>query len=85
MSFCAAFLCCSAASNFQKIRTRRCQQSRGQVLPHGGTVGDGLGVVVSLAVGLILFEGGLTLDRKGYSSAPAVIRRLLTLGVVEPR
>ena len=45
------------------------------------SLGDGLGVVVSLAVGLILFEGGLTLDREGYSSAPVVIRRLLTLGV----
>lgn len=46
------------------------------------TLGDGLGVVVSLAVGLILFEGGLTLDREGYSSAPTVIRRLLTVGVI---
>lgn len=46
------------------------------------SLGDGLGVVVSLAVGLILFEGGLTLDREGYSSAPIVIRRLLTVGVV---
>lgn len=45
------------------------------------SLGDGLGVIVSLAVGLILFEGGLTLDREGYSSAPTVIRRLLTLGV----
>jgi NhaP-type Na+/H+ or K+/H+ antiporter/mannitol/fructose-specific phosphotransferase system IIA component (Ntr-type) len=45
------------------------------------SLGDGLGVVVSLAVGLILFEGGLTLDPKGYSSAPTVIRRLLTIGV----
>lgn len=45
------------------------------------SLGDGLGVVVSLAVGLILFEGGLTLDREGYASAPTVIRRLLTLGV----
>lgn len=45
------------------------------------SLGSGLGVVISLAVGLILFEGGLTLDRKGYASAPTVIRRLLTLGV----
>ena len=45
-------------------------------------LGDGLAVLVSLAVGLILFEGGLTLDLAGYRQAPTVIRRLLTVGVV---
>lgn len=56
--------------------------------------GEGLGIVhpeslegflpvlVSLAVGIILFEGGLTLDLKGYMTAPGVIRRLLSIGVV---
>ncbi|NOG52730.1 MAG: PTS transporter subunit EIIA [Planctomycetes bacterium] len=43
---------------------------------------DGLRVLVSLAVGLILFEGGLTLDLSGFRSAPAMIRRLLSVGVL---
>lgn len=38
--------------------------------------------LISLAVGLILFEGGLTLNLQGYKSASATIRRLLTLGVI---
>lgn len=46
------------------------------------TLGDTLGVLVSIAVGLILFEGGLTLDLGGYRSASRVIRRLLSVGVV---
>ncbi|MEQ8821568.1 MAG: cation:proton antiporter [Sumerlaeia bacterium] len=45
------------------------------------SLGDGLRVIVSLAVGLILFEGGLTLDLSGYRTAPQMIRRLLTIGV----
>ena len=45
-------------------------------------LGDGLLVIVSLAVGLILFEGGLTLEVEGYRSASGVIRRLLTVGVL---
>lgn len=45
-------------------------------------LGDGLLVIVSLAVGLILFEGGLTLNRDGYLAASGVIRRLLTYGVL---
>jgi NhaP-type Na+/H+ or K+/H+ antiporter/mannitol/fructose-specific phosphotransferase system IIA component (Ntr-type) len=46
------------------------------------SLGEGLGVTVALAVGLILFEGGLTLDMRGYRLAPRVIRRLLTTGVM---
>jgi len=46
------------------------------------SLGDGLRVIVSLAIGLILFEGGLTLDLSGYREAPAMIKRLLTIGVV---
>jgi NhaP-type Na+/H+ or K+/H+ antiporter/mannitol/fructose-specific phosphotransferase system IIA component (Ntr-type) len=46
------------------------------------SLGHGLGVTVALAVGLILFEGGLTLDMRGYRLAPKVIRRLLTTGVM---
>ena len=45
-------------------------------------LGGGLSVIVSLAVGLILFEGGLTLDLQDYRSAGAMIRRLLSLGVL---
>ena len=47
-----------------------------------GTLGPTLNVMVAVAVGLILFEGGLTLDVSGYRSAPKVIRNLLTIGVV---
>ena len=46
------------------------------------TLGSTLNVLVAVAVGLILFEGGLTLDVSGYRSAPKVIRNLLTIGVV---
>lgn len=45
-------------------------------------LGEGLQVLVSLAVGLILFEGGLTLDVGGYRSASRMIKRLLTVGVL---
>lgn len=46
------------------------------------TLGPTLNVLVAVAVGLILFEGGLTLDVAGYRSAPKVIRNLLTVGVL---
>ncbi len=45
-------------------------------------LGPGLEVIVSLFVGVILFEGGLTLDAAGYRSASGVIKRLLTIGVL---
>ena len=45
-----------------------------------GSVGGGLETLIALAVAVILFEGGLTLDLDGYRRAPVVIRRLLTLG-----
>lgn len=41
-----------------------------------------LPIVVSLAVGLILFEGGLTLDLKEFTHTSVVIKRLLTVGVL---
>ena len=44
--------------------------------------GDTLTVLVSLAVGLILFEGGLALDWRGYLSEGVVIKRLLSIGVL---
>ncbi len=47
---------------------------------------DSLGPVlmplVSLAVGLILFEAGLTLDFAGYKTASKVIQRLLSIGTL---
>ncbi len=46
------------------------------------TLGGTLNVLVAVAVGLILFEGGLTLDVAGFKSAPRVIRNLLTIGVL---
>lgn len=45
-------------------------------------LGEYLPIIISIAVGLILFEGGLTLDLKGFSQTSAVIKRLLTLGVL---
>jgi len=46
------------------------------------SLGPILNVLVSLAVGLILFEGGLTLNVEGYKTAPRIIRNLLTVGVL---
>ncbi len=45
-------------------------------------LGEFLPVIVSLAVGIILFEGGLTLDIKGYLTGSTVIKRLLSIGVI---
>ena len=39
-----------------------------------GELGPTLNILVSLAVGLILFEGGLTLNLDGYRTAGSVIR-----------
>lgn len=52
----------------------------GVVLP--ATLGRGLEVIIAMAVAIILFEGGLTLDLGGYRRAPVVIRRLLTVGAL---
>jgi NhaP-type Na+/H+ or K+/H+ antiporter/mannitol/fructose-specific phosphotransferase system IIA component (Ntr-type) len=41
-----------------------------------------LPVIVSLAIGLILFEGGLTLDLRGFSNGSNAITGLLTIGVL---
>ncbi|MEM7791185.1 MAG: cation:proton antiporter [Verrucomicrobiota bacterium] len=45
-------------------------------------LGDYLPMIVSLAVGLILFEGGLTLEIKNFTQTSTVIRRLLSIGVL---
>jgi NhaP-type Na+/H+ or K+/H+ antiporter/mannitol/fructose-specific phosphotransferase system IIA component (Ntr-type) len=44
-------------------------------------LGDGLGTIISLSVAIILFEGGLTLDLKGYRTVSKEIWRILTIGV----
>lgn len=45
-------------------------------------LGEGLGTIISLAVAIILFEGGLTLDLKGYRSVGREILSILTIGVL---
>jgi NhaP-type Na+/H+ or K+/H+ antiporter/mannitol/fructose-specific phosphotransferase system IIA component (Ntr-type) len=45
-------------------------------------LGDGLSTIIALSVGLILFEGGLTLDEQGYRQASREIVGMLTRGVL---
>ena len=45
-------------------------------------LGHGLGTIISLAVAIILFEGGLTLDLHGYRSENREILKILTIGVL---
>ena len=56
--------------------------AEGLDLLHPNDLGEFLPMIVSLAVGLILFEGGLTLDIKDFSDTSTVIKRLLTVGVL---
>lgn len=51
-------------------------------LVNTGMLGDGLKVIISICVAIILFEGGLTLDMAGFKKSGGVITRLLTLGVL---
>ena len=51
-------------------------------LLHANDLGEFLPMVVSLAVALILFEGGLTLDLKEFRHTSTIIKRLLTIGVI---
>lgn len=44
-------------------------------------LGDTLRAIILIAVSIILFEGGMTLDLEGFRRAPVAIRRLLTVGV----
>lgn len=46
------------------------------------SLGETLRALILIAVSIILFEGGLTLDPSGFRRAPVVIRRLLTWGVM---
>ncbi len=43
---------------------------------------EGLQFIVSICIGIILFEGGLSLEIQGYKNAPNLIRKLLSLGVL---
>jgi NhaP-type Na+/H+ or K+/H+ antiporter/mannitol/fructose-specific phosphotransferase system IIA component (Ntr-type) len=54
----------------------------GMDLLRPSALGDFLPMIVSLAVGLILFEGALTLDLKQFKQTSTVIKRLLTVGVL---
>ena len=45
-------------------------------------LGNGLNIIISLSVGIILFEGGLTLDPDGYKKTSRVIWKLLSIAVV---
>jgi len=51
-------------------------------LIHPASLGTGLNVIIQLAVALILFEGGLTLDAKGYRQVSKEIRNSLTRGII---
>lgn len=44
-------------------------------------LGDGLRVIVSIAVGIIVFEGGMLLDLREMRAASPPIRNLMTVGV----
>ncbi len=46
------------------------------------SLGEGLETIISLAVAVILFEGGLTLDLEGYRRSSGAIKRLLTVGPI---
>ncbi len=46
------------------------------------SLNEGLKFVVSICIGIILFEGGLSLEVQGYKKAPNLIRKLLSLGVI---
>jgi NhaP-type Na+/H+ or K+/H+ antiporter/mannitol/fructose-specific phosphotransferase system IIA component (Ntr-type) len=51
-------------------------------LIHPESLGEGLKTIIALSVGLILFEGGLTLDERGYRQASREIVGMLTRGVL---
>lgn len=46
------------------------------------SLGALLPVVVSLSIGIILFEGGLTLNPRDYLVSPTIIKMLLTVGAM---
>lgn len=56
--------------------------SEGLGILNSNELGEFLPMIVSLAVGIILFEGGLTLNIKDFSHTSTVIKRLLSAGVL---
>ena len=52
----------------------------GIVQPH--ELGNGLGILVKLAVAIILFEGALNLNLKSLRQCALEVRRLVTIGVL---
>ncbi|MEO0453511.1 MAG: cation:proton antiporter [Verrucomicrobiota bacterium] len=46
------------------------------------SLGDFFTVIVSLAIGVILYEGGLTLNLREFNNSSTMIQRLLTIGVI---
>jgi NhaP-type Na+/H+ or K+/H+ antiporter len=51
-------------------------------LVDGASLQAGLMAVVTVAVGLLIFEGSLGLDRSVFAQAPRAVRGLLTIGVI---
>lgn len=51
-------------------------------LVHPNLLGDGLEVIVSLSVALILFEGGLSLELRALGAVSGSIRNLVTAGTL---
>jgi NhaP-type Na+/H+ or K+/H+ antiporter len=51
-------------------------------LVNGDALENGLLAIVSVSVGLLVFEGGLGLDRETIARAPGAVRGLLTIGVI---
>ncbi len=44
-------------------------------------LGAGLPLIISVCIGIILFEGGLSLDVRGFDKSSKIIGRLLSIGV----
>jgi NhaP-type Na+/H+ or K+/H+ antiporter len=56
--------------------------SDGFVFLHPSLLGNGLEVLVSLLVALILFEGGLNLQLRELGKVSSSLRNLVTIGVL---
>lgn len=56
--------------------------SDGLDILHPSLLGDGLEVIVSLSVALILFEGGLTLELRDLGRVSGSLRNLVTVGTL---
>ena len=51
-------------------------------LVDASSLGDGLLAIISVSVGLLVFEGALHLDRQTLAQAPKAVRGLLTIGAI---